>query len=288
MDMGPVASEHSPSKRAKRRPPAQLADDPVWQAIREEVAREVDRESILASFLYATILKHDTLEDALSFHLAGKLGGPSLSEMLIREVIDEAFAASPQISEAIRADLRAVRERDPASTSYSHPFLYFKGFQALQSYRVAHWLWTRDRRSLALFLQNRISQVFAVDIHPAARIGQGILIDHGTGVVIGETAVVENDVSMLHDVTLGGTGKETGDRHPKVRAGVLIGTGAKILGNVEIGTGAKIGAGSVVLTSVKPHCTVAGVPAKVVGKPCEDDPALTMDHRLPPDAGGGI
>jgi serine O-acetyltransferase len=288
MDMGPVASEHSPSKRAKRRPPAQLADDPVWQAIREEVAREVDRESILASFLYATILKHDTLEDALSFHLAGKLGGPSLSEMLIREVIDEAFAASPQISEAIRADLRAVRERDPASTSYSHPFLYFKGFQALQSYRVAHWLWTRDRRSLALFLQNRVSQVFAVDIHPAARIGQGILIDHGTGVVIGETAVVENDVSMLHDVTLGGTGKETGDRHPKVRAGVLIGTGAKILGNVEIGTGAKIGAGSVVLTSVKPHCTVAGVPAKVVGKPCEDDPALTMDHRLPPDAGGGI
>jgi serine O-acetyltransferase len=288
MDMGPVASEHSPSKRAKRRPPAQLADDPVWQAIREEVAREVDRESILASFLYATILKHDTLEDALSFHLAGKLGGPSLSEMLIREVIDEAFVASPQISEAIRADLRAVRERDPASTSYSHPFLYFKGFQALQSYRVAHWLWTRDRRSLALFLQNRISQVFAVDIHPAARIGQGILIDHGTGVVIGETAVVENDVSMLHDVTLGGTGKETGDRHPKVRAGVLIGTGAKILGNVEIGTGAKIGAGSVVLTSVKPHCTVAGVPARVVGKPCEDDPALTMDHRLPPDAGGGI
>jgi serine O-acetyltransferase len=288
MDMGPVASEHSPSKRAKRRPPAQLADDPVWQAIREEVAREVDRESILASFLYATILKHDTLEDALSFHLAGKLGGPSLSEMLIREVIDEAFAASPQISEAIRADLRAVRERDPASTSYSHPFLYFKGFQALQSYRVAHWLWTRDRRSLALFLQNRVSQVFAVDIHPAARIGQGILIDHGTGVVIGETAVVENDVSMLHDVTLGGTGKENGDRHPKVRAGVLIGTGAKILGNVEIGTGAKIGAGSVVLTSVKPHCTVAGVPAKVVGKPCEDDPALTMDHRLPPDAGGGI
>ena len=208
-----------------------------------------DLESILASFLHATILKHDTLEDALSFHLAGKLGGPSLSEMLIREVIDEALSSSPQIGEAIRADLRAVRKHDPASTSYSHPFLYFKGFQALQSYRVGHWLWTQDRRSLALFLQNRISQVFAVDIHPAARIGQGILIDHGTGVVIGETAVVENDVSMLHDVTLGGTGKETGDRHPKVREGVLIGAGAKILGNVEIGTWAKIGAGSVVLTS---------------------------------------
>ncbi len=288
MDMGPVASDHHPAKRTRRQSTAHHADDPVWQAIREEVTREVDRESILASFLYATILKHDTLEDALSFHLAGKLGGPSLSEMLIREVIDEAFASAPQIGEAIRADLRAVRERDPASTSYSHPFLYFKGFQALQSYRVAHWLWMRDRRSLALFLQNRISQVFAVDIHPAARIGQGILIDHGTGVVIGETAVVENDVSMLHDVTLGGTGKETGDRHPKVRAGVLIGTGAKILGNVEIGAGAKIGAGSVVLNSVKPHCTVAGVPAKVVGKPCEHDPALTMDHRLSTDAGSGI
>ncbi|HEV3301635.1 MAG TPA: serine O-acetyltransferase [Planctomycetaceae bacterium] len=288
MDMGPVASDHRQDKRTKKLPRAHRADDPVWLAIREEVNREVDRESILASFLYATILRHDTLEDALSFHLAGKLGGPSLSEMLIREVIDEALSSSPQIGEAIRADLRAVRERDPASTSYSHPFLYFKGFQALQSYRVGHWLWTQDRRSLALFLQNRISQVFAVDIHPAARIGQGILIDHGTGVVIGETAVVENDVSMLHDVTLGGTGKETGDRHPKVRVGVLIGAGAKILGNVEIGTGAKIGAGSVVLTSVKPHCTVAGVPAKVVGKPCDHDPALTMDHRLLPDSGSGI
>ena len=287
MDMGPVASDHHETKRAKKRPPARPEGDPVWQAIREEVAREVDRESILASFLYATILKHDTLEDALSFHLAGKLGGPSVSEMLIREVIDEAFASSPSIGEATRADLRAVRERDPASTSFSHPFLYFKGFQALQSYRVAHWLWTQERRALALFLQNRISQVFAVDIHPAARIGQGILIDHGTGVVIGETAVVENDVSMLHDVTLGGTGKETGDRHPKVREGVLIGAGAKILGNVEIGAWAKIGAGSVVLTPVKPHCTVAGVPARVVGK-CEQEPSLTMDHRLPLDAGSGI
>jgi serine O-acetyltransferase len=288
MDMGPVASDHRESQRPKKQPSARAADDPVWQEIRLEVTREIDRESILASFLYATILKHDTLEDALSFHLAGKLGGASVSEMLIREVIDEAFASSPSIGEAIRADLQAVRDRDPASTSFSHPFLYFKGFQALQSYRVAHWLWTQERQSLALFLQNRISQVFAVDIHPAARIGQGILIDHGTGVVIGETAVVENDVSMLHDVTLGGTGKETGDRHPKVREGVLIGTGAKILGNVEIGAGAKIGAGSVVLSPVPPHCTVAGVPAKVVGKPCDQEPARTMDHRLSPDAGSGI
>jgi len=195
-------------------------------------------------------------------------------------VIDEALASSPQIGEAIRADLRAVRERDPASTSFSHPFLYFKGFQALQSYRVAHWLWTEDRHSLALFLQNRISQVFAVDIHPAARIGHGILIDHGTGVVIGETAVVENDVSMLHDVTLGGTGKETGDRHPKVREGVLIGAGAKILGNVEIGNCSRIAAGSVVTHPVPANSTVAGNPARVVGHAGCAEPARTMDQTL--------
>jgi len=264
------------------------SSDPVWDAIRKEVSREVEAEPVLASFLHATILRHDSLEDAFSFHLAGKLGGPSLAEMLIREVIDEALHASPQIGEAIRADLRAVRERDPASSTYSQPFLYFKGFQALQAYRVGHWLWEEGRQSLALFLQNRISQVFALDIHPAARIGRGILIDHGTGVVIGETAVVENDVSMLHEVTLGGTGKETGDRHPKVREGVLIGTGAKILGNVEIGCGAKIGAGSVVLDNVPPHCTAAGVPARIVGRPKENEPARTMDHRLAENQGSGI
>jgi len=267
---------------------AAAAIDPVWESIRNEVTREVELEPILASFLHATILKHNRLEDALSFHLAGKLGGPSLADMTIREVIDEALAASPEIGESIRADLRAVKERDPATDTFSQPFLYFKGFQALQSYRVSHWLWTQGRKSLALFLQNRISQVFAADIHPAARIGRGILIDHGTGVVIGETAVVENDVSMLHEVTLGGTGKETGDRHPKVREGVLIGTGAKILGNVEIGAGAKIGAGSVVLDNVPPHCTAAGVPARIVGRPLEAEPALTMNHRLPDNQGAGI
>jgi serine O-acetyltransferase len=264
------------------------SNDAVWQTIRDEVTREVEREPILASFFHATILKHNTLEDALSFHLAGKLGGTSLVDMQVREVIEEAFAASPEIARAIRADLCAVKERDAATAAFSQPFLYFKGFQALESYRVAHWLWQQGRTSLALFLQNRISQIFGVDIHPAARIGQGILIDHGTSVVIGETAVVENDVSMLHEVTLGGTGKQTGDRHPKVRQGVLIGTGAKILGNVEIGMGAKIGAGSVVLDNVPPHCTVAGVPAKIVGRPKEQEPSLTMDHRLPENHGSGI
>lgn len=262
--------------------------DPVWESIRDEVAREVEREPILASFLHATILRHRRLEEALSFHLAEKLGGPSLAEMLVREVIDEALAASPDIAESVRADLRAVKERDPATETFSQPFLYFKGFQALQSYRIAHWLWEHHHKSLALFLQNRISQVFAVDIHPAARIGHGILIDHGTGVVIGETTVVENDVSMLHEVTLGGTGKETGDRHPKVREGVLIGAGAKILGNVEIGKGAKVGAGSVVLDNVPPHCTVAGVPARIVGCPQEAEPAFSMNHRLPQNPGAGI
>jgi serine O-acetyltransferase len=281
------SSEHR-AERGSGSSEAEPAIDPVWQTIRTEVAREVEREPILASFLHATILRHNRLEEALSFHLAGKLGGPSLAEMLVREVIDEALASSPQIAESVRADLRAVKERDPATETYSQPFLYFKGFQALQAYRIAHWLWEQKRKSLALFLQNRISQVFAVDIHPAARIGHGILIDHGTGVVIGETAVVENDVSMLHEVTLGGTGKETGDRHPKVREGVLIGTGAKILGNVEIGKGAKVGAGSVVLSNVPPHCTVAGVPARVVGCPQEAEPALSMNHRLPDNPGAGI
>jgi serine O-acetyltransferase len=255
--------------------------DPIWLAIRAEARSEVEREPVLASFLHATILKHPRLEDALSFHLAGKLATDTLSPMLVRELIDETFAASPEIGRAIRDDLQAVRERDPASRGYSAPFLYFKGFHALQAYRVAHWLWRHERRLLAVHLQNRISEVFGVDIHPAARIGNGVMIDHGTSVVIGETAVVEDNVSMLHEVTLGGTGKETGDRHPKIRRGVLIGTGAKVLGNIEIGAGAKIGAGSVVLDAVPPHHTVAGVPAKIVGRSTVDEPAREMDQQFP-------
>jgi serine O-acetyltransferase len=284
------AKASMPGESTKRIGNRQGAPPPgsLWDLIREEVRVEVEREPILASFLHATILRHESLPDALSFHLASKLGGPSLADMLVREVIDEAFATSPEIVEAVSADLMAVKTRDPATEAFSIPFLYFKGFQALQSYRVAHWLWRHGRQSLALFLQNRISQVYAADIHPAAQIGKGILVDHGTGVVIGETAVIENDVSMLHEVTLGGTGKETGDRHPKVREGVLIGAGAKILGNVEIGMGAKIGAGSVVLDNVPAHCTVAGVPARIVGRPKESEPSLTMDHRLVMNQGGGI
>jgi serine O-acetyltransferase len=255
--------------------------DPLWQAIRQEVAQQAQDEPILASFLHATILNHGALEEAVSFHLAAKLESPTLPAMLIREVMEQALRKDNAIGQALRADLRAVRDRDPAALGVAAPLLYFKGFHALQSYRVAHWLWAQGRRSLALLFQSRISEVFAADIHPGAWIGRGVMFDHGTGLVIGETAVIEDNVSVMQEVTLGGTGRETGDRHPKVRRCVLIGAGAKILGNIEIGVGAKVGAGSVVLHPVPPHRTVAGVPARVVGRPKEAEPALAMDHGLP-------
>ncbi|MAE95414.1 MAG: serine O-acetyltransferase [Deltaproteobacteria bacterium] len=255
--------------------------DILWLSIREEASAEAEREAVLASFLHATILTHESLEAALSFHLAGKLDGSTLTGIAIREVFDEAYAKSSEIREALRADLSAVRDRDPACGGALTPLLYFKGFHALQSHRVAHWLWGEGRRSLALFLQSRVSQLFDVDIHPAARLGKGLFIDHGTGVVIGETTVVGDDVSMLQGVTLGGTGKEDGDRHPKIHSAVLIGAGAKVLGNVHVGHGAKVGAGSVVLIDVPPYCTAAGVPAVLVGD-CAEAASFTMDHRLQP------
>lgn len=260
--------------------PKAIPVDPLWQSIREETASEAGREPILASFLHATILNHETLEAALSFHLANKLDSPTASALLLREVIEEALRSDPEIGKAIRCDIRAVRERDSACQGCSVPFLYFKGFHALQAYRVAHWLWKQGRQSLALFFQNRISGEFGVDIHPAARIGHGVMLDHATGVVIGETAFVGNNVSIMQSVTLGGTGKESGDRHPKVGNGVLISAGAKILGNIHIGDGALVGAGSVVLKDVPPHTVVAGVPAKIIGKTSCAQPALTMDHKV--------
>lgn len=255
-------------------------NDPLWETIRSEAAEEAKAEPMLASFLHATVLNHSTLEDCLSFHLASTLGGDTIHILSLREVFDEAMLKDPSIGEAARADLRAVIERDPACDRYSIPLLYFKGYKAIQSYRVAHWLWTEGRQYLALQLQSRISELYNVDIHPGARLGRGIMIDHAHSIVIGETAVVGNDVSMLHEVTLGGTGKETGDRHPKVGEGVLISAGAKILGNVIIGKGAKIAAGSVVLTDVAPHTTVAGVPAVVVGRARHEKPSEEMDHCL--------
>jgi serine O-acetyltransferase len=260
--------------------PVPIASDPVWESIRLNALEQADGEPVLASYLYTTILNHNTLEAALSYHLANKLDSPAMPAMLVREVIEQALEDDPAIGRSVRADLRAVNERDSACCSATTPFLYFKGFHALQAYRVAHWLWQHGRRSLALFLQNQISVVFAVDIHPAARIGEGIMFDHATGIVIGETAVVENDVSILQSVTLGGTGKEAGDRHPKVREGVLIGAGAKILGNIEIGACSTVGAGSVVLKSVPPRKIVAGVPAQVVGESRCSQPSRSMDHRI--------
>jgi serine O-acetyltransferase len=261
------------------------ADDRVWHRIRAEVTEDAAREPTLASFLYATVLNHRRLEDALSFLLASKLGNAHVSSLTMRDLLDEAFTGDPALGVAVRADLEAVVTRDPACRGYSVPLLYFKGFHAIQAYRVAHRCWTTDRRALALYLQSRISEALAVDIHPGARIGKGVFFDHATSIVIGETTVIEDDFSMLHEVTLGGTGKAGGDRHPKIRRGVLIGAGAKVLGNVVIGEGAKIGAGSVVLTDVPPHTTVAGVPAKPVSYPAHALPALEMDQDLDADEG---
>ncbi|MEM6579777.1 MAG: serine O-acetyltransferase [Pseudomonadota bacterium] len=253
-------------------------NDPIWDRIREETIRHGQDEPMLASFLYATILNHPKLEAALSFHLANLLDSATASSLLLRDVMIQAFDSDPVIRDAVRADLQAVLDRDSACHELYIPFLYFKGFHALQAQRVAHWLWRQGRQPLALFFQNRISTTFGVDIHPAARMGHGIMLDHATGLVIGETAVVGNNVSILQEVTLGGTGKDEGDRHPKIGDGVLISAGAKILGNIHVGVGAKVGAGSVVLEDVPPHTTVAGVPAKVVGRPASDQPALEMEH----------
>lgn len=252
----------------------------LWQTIREETEIAAKSEPILASFLHSTILNHDSIETALSYHLANKLDCPETPAILLHEVIASAFRDDLSIGQSVREDILAVYERDSACHAYSTPFLYFKGFLALQAYRIAHWLWKKNRQSLAFYFQFRISVVFGVDIHPAAKLGHGIMIDHATGLVIGETSVVGNNVSIMQSVTLGGTGKEDGDRHPKVGNGVLISCGAKILGNIKIGDGAKIGAGSVVLQDVPAHTTVAGVPAIVVGKPKADQPALDMNHLI--------
>ena len=250
----------------------------LWQAIRHEVKLRADFEPIMSTFFHATVLNHDTFEGALSFLLASKLDSIVVSSMAIREIFDEAYRKDPTIIRAAEIDIMAVRSRDPACNSYSTPLLFYKGFHALQSHRVAHWLWSQDRHSLAFYLQNQMSAIFGVDIHPAAQIGCGIMFDHATGVVIGETSIVEDDVTMLHGVTLGGTGKEQGDRHPKVRHGVLIGASASVIGNIEIGEGAKIGAGSVVMKDVPPHVTVAGIPAEIVGRPKGNSPAEDVDQ----------
>ncbi len=253
---------------------------PVWAALRNEAQHVAVSEPSLASILNAVILRHERFADALSYQLARKLGDQEFRALSVREIADEAFAADPSIIAGAEADLRAVLERDPACKGYVQPLLYFKGFLALQTHRVAHWLWRRDRDSLAFYLQSRMSELFQVDIHPAAVVGKGAFFDHGTGIVIGETASLGDDVSMLHGVTLGGTGAHRGDRHPKIGDGVLLGAGAKVLGPITVGDHAKIAAGSVVLKSVPAHCTAAGVPARLINCPTCDEPAKSMDHTL--------
>ena len=254
--------------------------DPVWDRLRGEAEAILTGEPALAGFALATILHQPTLEAAVIHRVAWRLGHPSLSADLIEQIYLEAVAQEPSIGAAFRADIMAVLDRDPACERAIEPVLFFKGFHAIQTHRLAHWLWTHDRHDLALYLQSRSSEVFQTDIHPAARIGRGIFLDHATGLVVGSTAVIEDNVSMLQDVTLGGTGKENGDRHPKIRRGVLIGAGAKILGNIEVGECARVAAGSVVLQPVPRAATVAGVPAKVVGSAGCAEPARQMDQLL--------
>ncbi|MGA0599167.1 serine O-acetyltransferase [Caulobacter sp. KR2-114] len=256
------------------------AAPPVWASLRNEAEHVARIEPSLASLLNAVVIRHANIADALSYQLARKLGDQELRAMSLREVAEEAYEGDPGIVAAAEADLKAVFERDPACKGYVQPFLFFKGFLALQSHRVSHWLWTQGRESMAFYLQSRVSELFQVDIHPAAVIGKGAFFDHGTGIVIGETAVLGDDVSMLHGVTLGGTGAERGDRHPKIGKGVLLGAGAKVLGNIVVGDYAKVASGSVVLKPVPPHCTAAGVPARLVNCPTCEEPSKSMDHTL--------
>ncbi len=254
--------------------------DPVWDQIRDEANDIINNEPCLASMVHSAVLSHKSLQCAIAYRVAHKLSSGEVTESILHEAFDEAHAADPDMTAAARSDILAIYERDPACHRYIQPLLYFKGFQALQSYRLAHWFWTQGRTDLALFIQMRSSEVYGVDIHPAATIGRGIMIDHAHSIVIGETAVVGDNVSMLHSVTLGGTGKEDDDRHPKIGDGVLLGAGAKVLGNIHIGTCSRVAAGSVVLQDVPPNKTVAGVPARVVGEAGCETPSLLMDQIL--------
>ncbi|WP_425045442.1 serine O-acetyltransferase [Primorskyibacter sp. S87] len=255
--------------------------DPVWDRIRREAEEAVRKEPLMGGLVHACILHHKSIEKALSYRISAKLASNEMSMVILREIAEEAYRDDPSLIDAARADLVAVHERDPACHRLLQPILYFKGYQAVQAYRVGHWLWKRGQRDLAYFFQMRISEIFGIDIHPAARVGKGIMIDHAHSIVIGETAVVGDNVSMLHSVTLGGTGKEEQDRHPKIANGVLIGAGAKVLGNIKVGECSRIAAGSVVLAEVPPCKTVAGVPARVVGEAGCDQPAVSMEQGLP-------
>ena len=254
--------------------------DPVWSRVCDEAVDAIKAEPLMGGMIHSSLLHHATMERALAYRFSLKLASGEMSEQILREIADEAYAVDPDLAQSARADLMAVFERDPACHRFLQPILFFKGFQAVQAYRVGHWLWKAGRRDLAYFVQMRVSEQFGVDIHPAAVVGKGIMIDHAHSIVIGETAVVGDNVSMLHSVTLGGTGKEDGDRHPKIGNGVMIGAGAKVLGNISVGYCSRIAAGSVVLQDVPHNTTVAGVPARVVGEAGCAQPSQTMDQLL--------
>lgn len=254
--------------------------DPVWEAVRAGARQILDSEPSLANLVLSNVLNHESFEDALAHRLAARLDHEEVSADMIRQAFAETLRDNPGIGEAARVDLAATLERDPACHRAVEPLLYFKGYQAIQTHRFAHAMHGAGRRDFALYLQSRSSQVFQTDINPAVPMGKGIMLDHGTGLVIGETAVVGDNVSMLQNVTLGGTGKSDEDRHPKIGNGVLIGAGAKVLGNIRIGDCSRIGAGSVVLKEVPPRVTVAGVPAKVIGEAGCAQPALVMDQMV--------
>jgi serine O-acetyltransferase len=254
--------------------------DPVWARIRREAEVVVRQEPELSSFIYSSVLHHDKLEQVVVHRIAQRLDHPDVSGELIRQAYWDALEDTPGLGDIFRADIVATYDRDPATNRFIEPILYYKGFHAIQTHRLAHWLWGKGRKDFAYYLQSRASAVLTCDIHPAARIGRGIFLDHASGLVVGETAAIDDDVSMLHDVTLGGTGNEAGDRHPKIGRGVMIGAGAKILGNIEVGHCARIAAGSVVVKAVPHNTTVAGVPARVIGESGCAEPSRTMDQML--------
>ena len=261
--------------------PEGLSDlDPIWARIRSEAETIAATEPELASFVYANVLNHPSLEEAIAHRIANRLDHYDVPGDLIRQAFSEVLSEEPELADIFRVDIAAVFDRDPACTRMIEPILYFKGFHAIEAHRLAHWLYRKGRRDFAFYLQSTASIVFQTDIHPAVPMGRGVFLDHATSLVVGGTAIIEDDVSILQDVTLGGTGKEVGDRHPKIRRGVLLGAGAKILGNIEIGEGSHVGAGSVVLKPVEPHTTVAGVPARVLGRVQNETPSRTMDQSL--------
>lgn len=262
---------------------AAVSAQALWPKMREEAKAARAAEPALAKFIDATVLDRDSLSDAVIHRISRRLGHADLDTTLVIETFQAIAGADAEFSNLLAADLHAVFDRDPACQRYLEPILYFKGFHALATHRFAHALWNAGRHDLAFYLQSQASKIFATDIHPAARFGHGIMLDHATGLVVGETAVVGDNVSMLHGVTLGGSGKQTGDRHPKIGAGVLIGAGAKVLGNIHVGNCCLIASGSVVLNDIPPHKTVAGVPAKIVGSTGTREPSLTMEQQLGPD-----